>query len=105
MFPPGSQGHTFVSRALLPQIVTLGPSPAVISHHHPCCQWRTPSYAPHMCPALHAHTQPLFCLGTDSALLHILQSHSQIHGRVWEQKNERVLLPFCLPDIPMQAMS
>lgn len=45
-------------------------------------------------PVLRGHIQTIFCLGMDSALLHVLQSHSQIHNQViWQQENERALLP------------
>lgn len=40
-------------------------------------------------PVLHSHIQNIFCLGMDSALLHVLQSHSQIHKQVvWQQENQ-----------------
>lgn len=43
---------------------------------------------------LHGHIQTIFCLGMDSALLHVLQSHTQIHNQVvWQQENET-----CLPE-------
>ena len=56
-------------------------------------------------PVLHGHIRTIFCLGMDSALLHVLQSHSQIHNQVvWQQENERALLPPpSIRDAPAQA--
>lgn len=77
--------QTCVSHALLPQLVTLGPSPAVTSHQHPCCQPRIPSYAPYTCPALHGHIQPQSCLDTGS----VYSTFCKVTARSMERSGNR----------------